>query len=486
MLNRRRLLTIGAVVAGGAVVLPTGSTSSAGADNVSRMRELLAPNLGTGHLAGLPAGTAFTVPMPIPPVLRQSGFDPARDVYTLNVAQANVELLPGLSTAALTYGGQFVGPTIRARVGRPVRVTFTNQYSEAIATHLHGSHTPADSDGYPMDLVQPGASRVYDYPNTQQGTMLWYHDHAMGKEAEHVYRGLHGMYLLQDDSENHLGLPSGPYDIPILLRDVQLDDTGALVYSSPDGRTTILVNGKVQPYFPVAARKYRLRFLNAANERIFKLDIGGGEIVQIGSDGGLLPAPVSRTEIVLGSAERADVVIDFSRYPVGSQVMLSDVTGQLLRFDVVRTAPDNSQVPDQLRALPALPPATQTRQVSMMFDLSGAMPVGMINGAAFDPNVVNYQIKRGTTEIWEITNADGANGFDHSFHMHLVQFRVLDRQGSPMLPDDAGLKDTINVPPGTTVRVQASFRDYLGRYVFHCHYLEHSALGMMGQFEVVA
>jgi FtsP/CotA-like multicopper oxidase with cupredoxin domain len=308
----------------------------------------------------------------------------------------------------------------------------------------------------------------------------------MGKEAEHVYRGLHGMYLLRDEDEAALRLPDGEHDVPIMLRDIQLDATGTMIYGPPPGRGTILVNGKPQPYFQVAARKYRLRLLNASNERIFHLDLGGGELIQIGSDGGLLPAPVSRTDLVLGSAERADVVVDFARYPVGSQVMLSDVTGPVLRFDVVRDAPDNSRVPDQLRALPPLPPATQTRKVSMMFDMSGAMPVGMINGATFDPNVVNYQVKRGATEIWEITNADGANHFDHSFHLHLTQFRVLDRQGSPMLPDDAGLKDTINVPPGSTVRVQATFGDYLGRYVFHCHFLEHSSLGMMGQFEVVA
>ncbi|HEX4720956.1 MAG TPA: multicopper oxidase family protein [Pseudonocardiaceae bacterium] len=441
------------------------------------------------RVALLPNGQAFALPMPIPPVLQPVPSSSALiDTYRLNVGQATVELLPGLPTKVLTYNGQFVGPTIQATVGRPVRVIATNNFTEPIAVHLHGGHTPSDSDGYPMDVVQPGQSRVYNYPNNQQGTMLWYHDHAMGLEAVHVYSGLHGMYVLRDHSEDSLGLPSGAYDVPIMIRDADLDTDGNLVWQ-PVNINTILVNGVVQPYFQVAARKYRLRIVNAAVERIFRFDLGGGEFIQIGSDGGLYPAPVSRTELVLGSAERADVVVDFSRYPVGSQVMLSDTTGPALRFDVVRTAPDTSQVPAVLRALPALPPATVTRQISMKFDFDSGMspPPGTINGAAFDPNVINFQVKRGSTEIWEVTNADPiALNIDHSFHVHMTQFRVLDRQGSPMLPDDDGLKDTINVPPGSTVRIQATFRDYLGKYVFHCHYLEHSVLGMMGQIEVIA
>lgn len=487
MLSRRSFLGIGAIVAGGSIALPSLlASSTAPAAGRAATRPML-PDVNVRGVALLANGQAFSVPMPVPPVLRPIGIDPLRDTYRLDVAQATVELVPGHPTTALTYNGQFVGPTIVAKSGRPVRVIATNSFTDPIAVHLHGGRTPAASDGYPMDLVQPGHSRVYDYPNDQQGALLWYHDHAMGMEATHVYHGLHGMYVLRDDSEDGLGLPSGEYDVPIMIRDADMDADGNLVYLPAD-LNSIMVNGKVQPYFQVARRKYRLRILNGANERIFQFDLGGGEFVQIGCDGGLYPAPVSRTELVLGSAERADVVVDFSRYPIGSQVMLSDVTGPVLRFDVVRDAIDFSRVPDELRPLPPLRHATQTRQIAMQFAFPAGMPlpVGMINGAAFDPNVINFRLRRGSTEIWEIINADPVSlDIDHSFHVHGTQFRVLDRQGSPPLSDDEGLKDTINVPPGSSVRVQLTFGDYLGKYVFHCHYLEHSTLGMMGQYEVI-
>jgi FtsP/CotA-like multicopper oxidase with cupredoxin domain len=157
----------------------------------------------------------------------------------------------------------------------------------------------------------------------------------------------------------------------------------------------------------------------------------------------------------------------------------------VLRFDVVRTAADDSRVPSTLRPLPALPPATVTRDVRFSFDISGPVPVGLVNGKEFDPNRVDFAIKRGTTEIWNVTNADPIEwGADHNFHLHLVQFRVLSRDGGPPSQDDMGRKDTVHLPPGKSVRVQATFGDFTGRYVFHCHLLEHSSLGMMAQLEI--
>ncbi|HEX6358891.1 multicopper oxidase family protein [Actinophytocola sp.] len=485
LLNRRRLLTLGGITAGGilggAVLLPKGQTPAPG---------------GTGHnghgvepVAGtrsIRPETQFSQRMPVPRQLtptRATGVD----LYRIPIQPGQAEFRTGHPTAVRTYAGQFVGPTIRAKTGRPVRVTFTNELDVASNVHLHGGHVPQSSDGHPMDMIAPGQSRTYDYPNTQQGATLWYHDHAHHLEAENVYFGLHGFYIIEDDAEKNLGLPGGPYDVPIMLRDAELDANGALVYPShPPNRTTILANGVVTPNFPVAARKYRFRLLNAANERTFSLSLGGAALVQIGSDGGLLPAPVVRSEIVLGSAERADVVIDFSGHPIGSHLVLYDVSGPVLRFDVTRAAPDPSVVPAVLRPLPALPPATVERDIAMKFDLSGAEPVALVNGRPYDPNRVDFRVKRGTTEIWHVRNDDVEFGIPHTFHLHLEQFRVLDRNGAPPSLDDAGRKDTIFIAPGETVRVQVTFTDHLGKYVYHCHYLEHSALGMMAQMEVVA
>jgi FtsP/CotA-like multicopper oxidase with cupredoxin domain len=488
--ERRRLLKLGGITAGsvmgGAVLFSTAQNPAAASGATDPI----------GHHAGHEpaAGTRpvqpvrrFSRRMPVPRELAPESTRSGVDTYQIPIQPAQVEFLPGHPTPVRTYAGQFVGPTIRARTGRPVRINFTNQLDVPSNVHLHGGHTPASSDGYPMDIIDPGQSRTYDYPNKQQGATLWYHDHAHHLEAENVYFGLHGFYIIEDEAESDLGLPGGQYDVPIMLRDCKLDADGNLVFAGPPWeRTTILANGVVAPHFPVAARKYRFRLLNSAtNERTFRLTLGGAELTQIASDGGLLPAPVRRSEIVLGPAERAEVVIDFAEHPVGSKLVLYDVSGPVLRFDVTRTATDPSRVPARLRPLPALPPATVERDVVFKFDVSGASPVGLVNGVPYDPNRTDFRVKRGTTEIWRVRNDDVELAAPHTFHMHLEQFRVLDRDGAPPTPDDAGRKDTVFVAPGETVRIQVTFTDYLGRYVFHCHYLEHSSMGMMARMDIV-
>lgn len=495
MLNRRKLLAAGTVVGGG--MLLGGGVSAAllsktaptGPAPLSHGAGIAAHHGGRGLSSGATLEVPpFTVRMPVPPVLAPAEVRPDKDIYRLTIRQANVSILPGLLTPALTYGGQFVGPTIRTRVGRPALLRLCNDLGEPANVHLHGGHVPAASDGHPMDVIAPGGSRLYDYPNRQLGATLWYHDHAHHKEAEHVYRGMHGFYILEDEAERRLNLPSGQYDVPIMIKNAAFDENGAFVYSDfddPSTRTTVLVNGKPFPYYQVAARKYRFRLLNAANHWDMKLDLGGATMIQIAGDGGLLPAPLPVTELFLTSGERAEVVIDFSRFPIGTQLVLSHDYGPVMRFDVTRTASDSSQVPSVLRTMPALPPATKTRNVTL--GLSDDQQVFWIDGKPFDPNRIDMRIKRGTTEIWNITNLDAEFGITHNFHMHLTQFRVLDRDGGPAWPGENGFKDTVFVPPGGSVRVQASFGTHLGRYVYHCHMMEHSAaFSMMGQMEIIA
>jgi FtsP/CotA-like multicopper oxidase with cupredoxin domain len=188
---------------------------------------------------------------------------------------------------------------------------------------------------------------------------------------------------------------------------------------------------------------------------------------------------------VLSSAERSDIVIDFSKHPIGSHLVLYDVSGPVLRFDVTRPAVDRSLLPATLRPLPALPPATVRRTVSMKFDPDLTNPTGLINGKAYDPNRVDFTVKRGSTEIWTIRNDDVELGNPHTFHLHLEQFRVIDRNGGPPTADDAGRKDTILLAPGEVVRIQVHFTDHVGTYVYHCHFLFHSVFGMMAQMKIV-
>ena len=478
MLTRRGLLTAGAIatgVLGMPALLGRGNNAAA----TPKPRAAVNPVV------------PFSRPMPVAPVLQPVSRDGGVDQYEMSIENTTAEILPGTQTPLLGFDGHFAGPTIRAVAGRPVRLTVTNKIDAGANVHLHGGHTPADSDGYPMDFIDPGKSRVYNYPNLQRGATLWYHDHNMDSEADHVYRGLAGAYVLEDPAEAYLRLPGGAYDVPILLRDIEFDSSGNLVvFDDVTKRTTTLANGVSQPYFEVAARKYRFRLINTANDRTFRFTLPNATITQIGTDGGLLPAPVEVSQLELSSGERADIVVDFSSYPLGTQLTLTDpVAGGVIRFDVTRRALfDFSRVPQRLRELPPLPTPTNAREVDLSFDFSqvptGGPVLGEVNGKPFDPNRIDFTIKKGTTEVWTVTSTDPP-GVRHTFHMHLCQFRVLERNGKAPLQSDQGLKDTIFLTSGETVKVQATFEPYTGKYPYHCHFLEHAMDGMMAQMNIV-
>ncbi|MFF0554297.1 multicopper oxidase family protein [Streptomyces sp. NPDC004311] len=489
MVTRRSVLG-GALAATGAGLLTAGGLTPLLTANPARAT-------ANTPAAGAPKVTLpppFTVRMPLPAVLSPISTLGGQDTYTVTIKETAREIIPGAQTKVLTYDGHFPGPVLRARSGRKVVIRHRNQLTMPVAVHLHGGNVSPDNDGGPMDTVAPGASRIYSYPNQQPAAGLWFHDHAHHMESEHVFRGLSGTYLLSDDTERSLPLPAGQYEVPIALRDARFDDTGQLVYVMDDvfGRTTILANGRPTPYFEVAARKYRFRLLNSSNMRFFQLRLSdGGRITQIGTDGGLLERPFTTDTIGLSPAERADVVIDFSRYPVGTRIVLEntlgpgtpDQVGKVLRFDVVRTAPDPSRIPDVLRTLPPMAKATVERTVVLSMDEDGRQePRGFMDGQVWDPQRIDQTITHGTSEIWTVTNTNKLA--PHNFHMHLIQFRVLERNGAPVSPAEAGLKDTVRLFPGETVRLHATFDTYRGTYVYHCHLLDHSAMGMMANLRI--
>ncbi|MDH6125856.1 multicopper oxidase family protein [Kitasatospora sp. GP82] len=482
MLNRRDLLK-SATAGGAAALLPWG--------------RLLEPDqavAATATPAATPAVRAvpFAHAMPVPQVLRPVSVTASSDRYRLRMAETQVEIVKGLRTTVRTYGGWFPGPTIRALRGREVVIQQTNDLTVHTSVHLHGGHVPSRYDGLPMDLVQPGQTREYRYPNEQVAASLWYHDHAHGLEAENVYRGLHGAYLLSDPHESSLPLPSGEFDIPLLIRDALIGTDGTLRYVRPYECPHMLVNGKERPYFAVAARRYRLRIFNvSANRHVSLRFANGAQFTQVASDGGLLAAPVKLNELTLTGAERAEIVVDFSRYPVGSSVVLENTAAldterpEVLRFDITRTAEDPSRIPDVLATLPPVPQGTVRRE----FDMA-TFPDTRINGRKYDPDRVDVLTTVGTSEIWTIRNIHtrrpaGVFHAPHSFHTHLVQFRVLDRDGKPVGPAEAGLKDTIAIHPGETVRIAMTWSDYPGEYVYHCHHLVHSSNGQMGRIDVL-
>ncbi|MET9913775.1 multicopper oxidase domain-containing protein [Streptomyces sp. NPDC006476] len=477
MLTRRQLIKAGAATG----VLAAGSASG------------IALAEGSGAAA---ADEPFGVPLRparvLSPVRQGRGRSKGwYDVYRLSPTEADVTVLPGTTTRMRLFNGE-VAPVIRATRGRPVFIEQTNALDVPFSMHLHGGHVPARYDGHPAEEVRPGGSRVFFYPNEQRASTLWLHDHSLEAHTENIYRGTVAGYLLTDEFEERLPLPKGRYDVPLYLRDAKFAADGSLVYAM-DGfrdRPTLLVNGTPRPYFEVAARKYRIRLTNTSNERAFLLQLGeGDEMTHIASDGGLLPAPVSARVLEIWPAERQEVVIDFSRYPVGSKIVLGNKLAfpgeapEVMRFDVVRTAEDPSSVPDRLRPVPDLGTPTVERTFVMSFDVATGQH--LINGKPFDPERVDLRPRLGTTEIWTVTNTDTRFGIPHSMHTHLEHFQVVDRDGTAPAAGEAGLKDTVTVMPGRTVRFKLKFTDYTGKFMYHCHLLGHMTMGMMGQMEVV-
>ncbi|MFI6442593.1 multicopper oxidase family protein [Streptomyces sp. NPDC050759] len=440
-----------------------------------------------------PVVPPFSVPLTVPPTLKPASTDSTTDYYKIAMKPAAVEILPGRKTEVLTYAGTFPGPTIRARRGRRVLVTYTNQLATPAITHLHGGHVAADSDGYPMDALAPGGSKTDHYPNKQPAATLWYHDHAHHLDSEQVYRGLAGAYLLSDPAELRLPLPKGDYDIPLLIRDARFDSTGQLVYEHDDfaGRSTMLVNGRPQPNLVVKPCRYRLRLINASNMGFYTLALSNGAaMAQIAADGGLLAKPAARTSLTLWPGERAEVLVDFSAYPAGTKIVLENLTPmsdpqkQVMQFEVgTGAAAASPAIPATLAEPMELGTETVTRKFVLSTDTAAVK--FLINGREFDPNRADATIKRGSTEIWEITNSDTGVGIPHSMHLHATHFKVLDRNGVPEPAYDAAPKDVVRIPAGDTVRIKATFDASPGRYVFHCHFLDHNANMQMGLMEII-
>lgn len=440
----------------------------------------------------------FQVPLPILPTLAPTSSTGDTDYYDITMQVGQKRIIPGRLTTIWGYNGMFPGPTIVAKRGRRAVVRQVNNLQESMSVHLHGGHTPPESDGLPYDLIGPGATKVYDYPNNAPAATLWYHDHAIDVTGRHVYMGLAGIYLLHDDLEESLPLPKGRNDVALLLQDRLFDNRGALVYPLTD--TTIrtgvfgdrlLVNGAIQPYHQVARRKVRFRIVNGSNTRIYNLALSNGDpLIQIASDGGLLRSPASRQSIVVAPGERIEVVIDFARYALGSSLVLTNLDGaepaipEVMRFDVVREEVDESSIPAKLSPLRRIPESSATvrRNFILLFSQIRGRFLWTINEKIYNPARVDERPRLNATEIWTFQNISGE---PHPMHIHDIQWQILDINGVPPAPGDAGMKDTFLVPEaGGTVRVIGTFTDYLGPYVSHCHKLEHEDHAMMFNFEV--
>jgi FtsP/CotA-like multicopper oxidase with cupredoxin domain len=438
----------------------------------------------------------------IPPLLRPRDED-GRRVFELTLEGGRAELLPGKRAETWGANGSYLGPTLRAGRGEQVQVRVRSALPEATTIHWHGMHLPAVADGGPHQVIAPGEMWTPSWEVDQPAATLWYHAHPHGETADHVYRGLAGMFILDDPDADALPLPDlyGVNDIPLIIQDKGLHDDGSLDFSerliSPTGLLgdSILVNGTFDPHLEVRHQHVRLRLLNASNARIYNFGFSDDrEFDLVATDGGLLEAPRKLARVQLSPGERVEIVVAFS--PREQVVLRSfepelganffenrfaggDDTFDVLQVRAARTLAPSPPVPRRL--VRQSPPQVEAAVRARRFDLGGRS----INGNEFDLDRIDAVVEAGTTEIWEVRNASGT---PHSFHPHDVRFRVLDYAGIPPPDHLRGLKDTVYLLPGERARLLVRFGEYSNPdlpYMLHCHLLQHEDRGMMGQFVVV-
>jgi spore coat protein A len=567
---------------------------SAGAGLLAAPRRLLAqaamqgmnmPSINPQVAAGPPAQpspppvalASYVTPLAIPSVISPRPGAPPVQIHMRPFRhQVHRDLPP---TPMWGYNGMWPGPTFEVRKGQPISVKWTNQlptkhflpldytiHGEGqdvpevrTVTHVHGARVMPDSDGYPDAWVtsdgRSGSVRAADpcrYPNDQNATTLWYHDHSLGITRLNVYAGLAGFYIIRDPEEDKFNLPSGSYEIPLIIQDRSFSADGTLLYPpAPNGThpvwmqeffgNAICVNGKATPFLEVEPRKYRFRMVNGSNSRFYHLTLVPADasgkpngkpadapfFIQVGSDGGLLPAPLRMHYLIFSPGERFDIVIDFSEhkganlamtnnapapYARGGEIVPSDV--MLFKVTKPLSGSDISTVPETLVPFTPLEAAHAVRERTLTLTemdrpSDGYTMIGLLGQKHWD-DPITEDPKAGSMEIWSFANTTGDV---HPMHIHLVQFQVLNRQtfdvknymqtgklvftGIPMPPESnerPAWKDTVKTYSGYVTRVIARFDLPAGtqakpgeefRYVWHCHVLEHEDNEMMRPYKII-
>ncbi len=453
----------------------------------------------------------FENPLNIPPLLDFTEQD-GKKVFSLQLQSGETEFFDGIPTKTWGANGTYLMPTIRAHEGDNVEIHVNNTLNEQTTLHWHGMHLPATMDGV-HQIIEPDETWMPYWEIKQQATTLWYHPHLMGQTGPHVYKGLAGLFIVDDDNSDTLNLPNeyGVDDIPLIVQDREFDEDKRFVYQSNNtdlyGHTgmlgdTILVNGTVAPYVDVPGKMIRLRIVNGSNARRYHFGFSDNrEFYQIASDGGFLEHPLPETRVTLAVGERAEILVDLSDLEAVTLMSYEVPTDKLAiqRFfeRISGTKRDEDQIFNIIELRPyqtdsdvyVLPERLNTivrwDQAKAVKTRKFALGQNTINGKTMEIGRIDEVVLLGTKEIWEITNP---MPFHHPFHVHDVQFLVLERDGEAPPANERGWKDTILVGDGETVRIMLEFKDYANpnvAYMYHCHILEHEDHGMMGQFVVV-
>ncbi len=447
------------------------------------------------------AGLAFENDLKIPPEMEFTINPDGTKEFVLRVQHRKTEFMDGKPADTLGVNSTYLGQTIRAERGDRVLLNVHNELKETTTMHWHGMHVPAEMDGTPHQTIRSSESWTADFEITQEAGILWYHPHTHGKTAEQVYFGIAGLFIVEDENSKSLDIPDtyGVDDIPLIIQDRLFHEDGSLDYQIRNGANfgeSIVVNGTLDPYLEVEARKIRFRILNGSNARIYWLGFDDQrEFEVIATDGGFLDSPVTVDRVRLSPGERAEIVVDFSK---GDSVKLKSFPDAGLlettsawfggttngHFDIMEIRPKNPtreshNIPESLNRIHRIDP--ETAAVRRVIILGGMV----INGKSMDMKRIDERVRLGDTEVWSIRNRTGRT---HPFHIHLVQFLILDRDGRPPAAEESGWKDTVHVESGENVNVIMQFKQFANPdvpYMYHCHILEHEDRGMMGQFLVV-
>lgn len=448
-------------------------------------------------------------------------------VINLSLSPDSVQFQSGIRTATLGYNGSYLGPTIILNQGDDVTLNVTNNTSDSTTAHWHGLHVAAENDGGPHSVIEPGDTWSPQFTVLDKASTYWYHPHLHTKTGEQAMKGAAGLIIVRDAEEALLNLPRdyGVDDFPLVIQTQQFDGTNQV---EVDGMrdSIMMVNGVIDPMVDMPAQIVRMRILNADQERNYNFGLTANQAFSvIGSDGGLLNAPVSVTRLRLAPGERAEILVDLSgmigqttylmsyasEIPMGTQggptmmmpngmpmmLMNSPLNGvdfNILEINVIAaTANQVTTIPVALttNVIPSITDVNTTRIIKFTPLPMSANPTPMqmmdgpffFNDSTFDMNRIDQDIPLGNVEIWELRNMTMVA---HPFHIHDVQFYILDVNGVPTTLEKQGRKDVVSVPPMDTVRFITVFEDFSGPtpFMYHCHNLMHEDGGMMGQFIV--
>lgn len=427
--------------------------------------------------------------LPIPTMLADENEDVNIADFNLFVQRGETNFYSDVLTPTLGYNGSFLGPVIKVRRGETVNMHVKNDLGDSTSVHWHGLEVNGTEDGGPHQVIDQDTLWEPSFIIDQKASTLWFHPHVIGTTAIQVYYGLAGLIIVEDEFSDELNIPKdyGVNDIPLIIQDRSFNSDGSFSYTTNMMNGVvgdkILVNGAITPTLNVDQINMRFRIVNGANASNFNLELSDqSEFYQIASDGGFLEKPYAEHSLFISPGERAELIVDFSKYDEGEVINLQSGNKRIMTFVVGGKKEDLTEIPEKLVNIETMDESAATSVKTIELDGMGHMV--SLNGKKFDMNRIDDYVELGATEIWEITtNSTMMGKMGHPFHIHGTQFQVLSRNGKEPNDNEKGFKDTVFVGPDETVRIIVQFNNK-GVFMYHCHILEHEEAGMMGQLEV--